>query len=96
MYTAVQKPRGEWTGEDSRRANLDSLAVNFLYTKMSDEMLEQVLDLTTAKQIWEKLTQIYKEASMPKPKPAKVVRTEPVELLNLFAVERKRTWYDTD
>ena len=55
---AIEKPRIDWTVEDKRRANLDTVAKDILYKTLDKNMFSKIKSCTTAKEIWEKLTQL--------------------------------------
>ncbi|KZV16769.1 hypothetical protein F511_36215 [Dorcoceras hygrometricum] len=54
----IEKPRLEWTSEDKKKANLDSVAKYILYKMLDNNMFSKIHTCTAAKEIWEKLTQI--------------------------------------
>ena len=55
---AVDKPRLEWTTEDKNKANLDNVAKDILYKTLDKMMFSKIKSCATAKEIWEKLTQL--------------------------------------
>ena len=55
---AVDKPRIEWTVEDKKKANLDNVAKDILYKTLDKNMFSKIKSCVTAKEIWEKLTQL--------------------------------------
>ncbi|XP_073137677.1 uncharacterized protein [Henckelia pumila] len=54
----IEKPRAEWTSEDKRKANLDNVARDILYKTLDKNKFSKIKSCTTAKEIWEKLTQL--------------------------------------
>ncbi|XP_073129347.1 uncharacterized protein [Henckelia pumila] len=54
----VENPRAEWTNEDKNKANLDNVAKDILYKTMDKNMFSKIKTCSTAKDIWEKLTQL--------------------------------------
>ncbi|XP_073139045.1 uncharacterized protein [Henckelia pumila] len=54
----VEKPRMEWTNEDKKKANLDSVAKDILYKTLDKNMFSKIKACSTSKEIWEKLTQL--------------------------------------
>ncbi|XP_073057160.1 uncharacterized protein [Primulina eburnea] len=54
----VEKHRSEWTVEDKKKANLDNVAKDILYKTLDKNMFVKIKTCTTAKEIWEKLTQL--------------------------------------
>ncbi|XP_073121990.1 uncharacterized protein [Henckelia pumila] len=54
----VEKPRMEWTTEDKKKANLDNVAKDILYKTLDKNMFSKIKTCSTAKEIWEKLTQL--------------------------------------
>ncbi|XP_075494767.1 uncharacterized protein LOC142532334 [Primulina tabacum] len=54
----VEKHRSEWTTEDKKKANLDNVANDILYKTLDKNMFAKIKTCTTAKEIWEKLTQL--------------------------------------
>ncbi|XP_073119068.1 uncharacterized protein [Henckelia pumila] len=57
----IEKPRVEWTSEDKKKANLDNVARDILYKTLDKNMFSKIKSFTTAKKIWEKLTQLCEE-----------------------------------
>ena len=55
----TEKPRFEWTTEDKKKANLDNVAKDILYKTLDKNMFSKIKSCTTAKEIWEKLVQLY-------------------------------------
>ncbi|KZV38410.1 hypothetical protein F511_22909 [Dorcoceras hygrometricum] len=49
----------EWTTEDKKKENFDNVAKDILYKMLDNNMFSKIQTCTTAKEIWEKLTQIY-------------------------------------
>ncbi|KZV30632.1 hypothetical protein F511_11149 [Dorcoceras hygrometricum] len=49
----------EYTPEDKKKANLDNVAKEILYKTLDKNMFNKIKTCATAKEIWEKLTQIY-------------------------------------
>ncbi|KZV57770.1 hypothetical protein F511_13315 [Dorcoceras hygrometricum] len=49
----------EWTSEDKRKANLDNVAKDILYKTLNNNIFSKIQTCTTAKEIWEKLTQLH-------------------------------------
>ncbi|XP_075494692.1 uncharacterized protein LOC142532258 [Primulina tabacum] len=56
----VEMHRSEWTAEDKKKANVDNIAKNILYKTFDKNMFAKIKTCTTAKEIWEKLTQLCK------------------------------------
>ncbi|XP_073152861.1 uncharacterized protein [Henckelia pumila] len=56
----VEKPRAEWSTEDKKKANLDNIAKDILYKTLDKNMFSNIKTCSTAKEIWEKLTQLCK------------------------------------
>ncbi|XP_073049448.1 uncharacterized protein [Primulina eburnea] len=54
----VEKHRSKWTAEDKKKANLDNVAKYILYKTLDKNMFAKIKTFTTAKEIWEKLTQL--------------------------------------
>ncbi|XP_075489488.1 uncharacterized protein LOC142528329 [Primulina tabacum] len=54
----IEKHRSEWTAEDKKKANLDNVAKDILYKTLDKNMFAKIKTCTTAKEIWEKLTQL--------------------------------------
>ncbi|KZV42276.1 hypothetical protein F511_13886 [Dorcoceras hygrometricum] len=54
----VKKPRMDWTSEDKKKVNLDNIAKGVMYKTLDNNMFSKILTCTSAKEIWEKLTQI--------------------------------------
>ena len=54
----VEKPRIEWTADDKRKSNLDNMARDILYKTLDKIMFRKIRQCKTAKEIWEKLTQL--------------------------------------
>ncbi|XP_073137152.1 uncharacterized protein [Henckelia pumila] len=57
----VEKPRAEWSNEDKKKANLDNVGKDILYKMLDKNMFSNIKTCSTAKEIWEKLTQLCKE-----------------------------------
>ncbi|KZV29428.1 hypothetical protein F511_18696 [Dorcoceras hygrometricum] len=57
----VEKNRHEYTTEDKKKANLDNVAKDILYKTLDKNMFSKIKTCATAKEIWEKLTQICEE-----------------------------------
>ncbi|XP_075473286.1 uncharacterized protein LOC142504286 [Primulina tabacum] len=55
----VEKHISEWTAEDEKKANLDNVAKDILYKTLDKNMFAKIKTCTTAKEIWEKLTQLF-------------------------------------
>ncbi|KZV44668.1 hypothetical protein F511_35681 [Dorcoceras hygrometricum] len=55
----VEKRRYEHTTEDKKKSNLDNVARDILYKTLDKNMFNKIKTCTTAKEIWEKLIQIY-------------------------------------
>ncbi|KZV20927.1 hypothetical protein F511_08841 [Dorcoceras hygrometricum] len=55
----IEKNRFEYTTEDKKKANLDNVSRDILYKTLDKNMFIKIKTCTTAKEIWEKLTQIY-------------------------------------
>ncbi|KZV25547.1 hypothetical protein F511_09275 [Dorcoceras hygrometricum] len=54
----IEKSRVEYTTEDKKKANLDNVAKDILYKTLENDMFSYIITCATAKEIWEKLTQI--------------------------------------
>ncbi|XP_073120776.1 uncharacterized protein [Henckelia pumila] len=54
----VEKPRAEWTNKDKKKVNLDNVAKDILYKTLDKNMFNKIKTCSTAKEIWEKLTQL--------------------------------------
>ncbi|XP_073137467.1 uncharacterized protein [Henckelia pumila] len=54
----IENPRSEWTAEDKKKTNLDNVAKDILYKNLDKNMFRKIKACTTAKEIWEKLTQL--------------------------------------
>ncbi|KZV39901.1 hypothetical protein F511_04541 [Dorcoceras hygrometricum] len=54
----VEKNRHGYTNEDKKKANLDNVAKDILYKTLDKNMFSKIKTCATAKEIWEKLTQI--------------------------------------
>ncbi|XP_073129611.1 uncharacterized protein [Henckelia pumila] len=54
----VEKPIMEWNNEDKKKANLDNAAKYMLYKTLDKNMFCKIKACSTAKEIWEKLTQL--------------------------------------
>ncbi|KZV56922.1 hypothetical protein F511_18934 [Dorcoceras hygrometricum] len=54
----LEKSRHEYNNEDKKKANLDDVAKDILYKKLDKNMFSNIKTCATAKEIWEKLTQI--------------------------------------
>ncbi|KZV46691.1 hypothetical protein F511_37986 [Dorcoceras hygrometricum] len=54
----LEKIRHEYTNEDKKKANLDNVARDILYKTLDKNMFSKIKTCSTAKEIWEKLTQI--------------------------------------
>ncbi|XP_073064003.1 uncharacterized protein [Primulina eburnea] len=54
----IEKHRSEWTAGDEKKANLDNVAKDILYKTLDNNMFAKIKTCTTAKEIWEKLTQL--------------------------------------
>ncbi|XP_073024313.1 uncharacterized protein [Primulina eburnea] len=54
----IEKHRSEWTADDKKKANLDNVAKDILYKTLDKNMFAKIKTCTTAKEIWEKLTQL--------------------------------------
>ncbi|KZV52010.1 hypothetical protein F511_43787 [Dorcoceras hygrometricum] len=57
----IEKPRQEWSSEDRKKENLDNVAKDILYKTLDNNMFSKIQTCTTAKEIWEKLVQIFEE-----------------------------------
>ncbi|XP_047336921.1 probable linoleate 9S-lipoxygenase 5 [Impatiens glandulifera] len=53
-----EKLRYEWTVEHKRKTNLDNLAKYILYKTLDKNMFSKIKSCSTAKEIWENLTQL--------------------------------------
>ncbi|XP_073046050.1 uncharacterized protein [Primulina eburnea] len=54
----VEKHRFRWTAEDKKKENLDNVAKDILYKNLDKNMFTKIKTCSTAKKIWEKLTQL--------------------------------------
>ncbi|XP_073133790.1 uncharacterized protein [Henckelia pumila] len=54
----VEKPKAESSTEDKKKSNLDNLAKYILYKTLDKNMFIKIKTCSTAKEIWEKLTQL--------------------------------------
>ena len=56
----VEKPKHEWSADERRRANLDNVGRNALYTAIgdNDNLFNKVKSCKTTKEIWDKLATI--------------------------------------
>ncbi|XP_073120704.1 uncharacterized protein [Henckelia pumila] len=54
----VEKPRAEWSDEDKKKSNLYNVAKDILYKTLDKNMFIKIKTCSTAKEIWEKLTQL--------------------------------------
>ncbi|XP_073122015.1 uncharacterized protein [Henckelia pumila] len=54
----VEKPRAEWSTEDKKKSNLDNVAKDIMYKTLDKNMFRNIKTCSTAKEIWEKLTQL--------------------------------------
>ncbi|XP_047337548.1 uncharacterized protein LOC124941289 [Impatiens glandulifera] len=54
-----EKPRYEWIAKENRKTNLDNVAKDVLYKTLDKNMFSKIKSCSTAKEIWEKLTQLY-------------------------------------
>ncbi|KZV26282.1 hypothetical protein F511_38711 [Dorcoceras hygrometricum] len=54
----IEKSRHEYTNEDKKKVNLDNVARDILYKTLDKNMFSKINTCATAKEIWEKLTQI--------------------------------------
>ncbi|XP_073138522.1 uncharacterized protein [Henckelia pumila] len=57
----VENPRVEWNNEDKKKENLDNMAKDILYKMLDKKMFSKIKTCSTAKEIYEKLTQLCKE-----------------------------------
>ncbi|KZV18347.1 hypothetical protein F511_10716 [Dorcoceras hygrometricum] len=55
----IEKTGLEYTPEDKNKANLDNVAKDILYKTLDKNMFSKIKTCATAKEIWEKLTQLY-------------------------------------
>ncbi|KZV54205.1 hypothetical protein F511_13838 [Dorcoceras hygrometricum] len=55
----LEKSRHEYTNEDKKKENLDNVARDILYKTLDKKMFNKIKTCATAKDIWEKLTQIF-------------------------------------
>ncbi|XP_073057214.1 uncharacterized protein [Primulina eburnea] len=58
VNTVARKHKSEWTAEDKKKENLDNVAKDILYKTLDKNMFVKIKTCTTAKEIWEKLTQL--------------------------------------
>ncbi|XP_073122726.1 uncharacterized protein [Henckelia pumila] len=54
----IEKPRVEWTSEDKKKSYLDNVSRDILYKTLDKNMFSKIKRCTTAKEIWEKLSQL--------------------------------------
>ncbi|XP_073030753.1 uncharacterized protein [Primulina eburnea] len=54
----VEKHIYEWTAEDKKKTNLDNVAKDILYKTLDKNLFAKIKTCTTAKETWEKLTQL--------------------------------------
>ncbi|XP_047313880.1 uncharacterized protein LOC124917513 [Impatiens glandulifera] len=57
-YEMKEKCGYEWTDEDKRKVNLSNMAKYILYKTLDKNMFSKIKSCYTAKEIWEKLTQL--------------------------------------
>ena len=55
----TEKPISEWNVEDKKKNNFDNIAKDFMHKTLDDNMLCKIRTCTTAKEIWDKLAQLY-------------------------------------
>ena len=55
----TEKLRSGWSAEDKKKNNFDSVAKDFMHKTLDDNMLCKIRTCTTAKEIWDKLAQLY-------------------------------------
>ncbi|KZV32011.1 hypothetical protein F511_32513 [Dorcoceras hygrometricum] len=62
----LEKARHEYTSEDKKKANLDNVSRDILYKTLDKDknMFSKIKTCATAKDIWEKLTQICEDARL--------------------------------
>jgi hypothetical protein len=51
----IPNPRSEWTIDEKKKANLDNIARNVLYTTMDKTVFSKIKSCKTAKEIWDSL-----------------------------------------
>ncbi|MDQ9782755.1 hypothetical protein RF094_08600, partial [Serratia marcescens] len=56
--SAVEKPREEWTLEDRKKNNLDSIARDIFYKTVGKNVFHKIKACKTAKEIWDKIIQL--------------------------------------
>ncbi|XP_047309933.1 uncharacterized protein LOC124913393 [Impatiens glandulifera] len=61
-----EKPMYEWTSEEKRNNNLENMAKDILYKTLDNNMFSKIKACFSAKEIWEKLTQLYEGNEQPK------------------------------
>ncbi|XP_047325082.1 uncharacterized protein LOC124928875 [Impatiens glandulifera] len=54
----IEKPRYEWSTKDKRKVNLNNVAKDILYKMLDKNMFSKIKSCSTAKEIWENLTQL--------------------------------------
>ncbi|XP_075483658.1 uncharacterized protein LOC142523813 [Primulina tabacum] len=54
----VGKHQSEWTAEDKKKEDLDNVAKDILYKTLDKNMFNKIKTCSTAKEIWENLTQL--------------------------------------
>ncbi|XP_047337493.1 uncharacterized protein LOC124941240 [Impatiens glandulifera] len=54
----IEKDKSKWTNEDKRKNNLNNLAMDILYRYLDDNMFNYIISCESAKEVWERLTQL--------------------------------------
>ncbi|KZV20925.1 hypothetical protein F511_08839 [Dorcoceras hygrometricum] len=54
----LEKSKNKYSNEDKKKANLDNVARDIIYKMLDKNMFSKIKTCATAKDIWEKLTQI--------------------------------------
>ncbi|XP_073138839.1 uncharacterized protein [Henckelia pumila] len=87
----IEKPRVEWTSEDKKKVNLDNVTRDILHKTLDKNMFSKIKSCTTAKEIWEKLTQLCEENDQTKENKLMVaiqkfdnIKMKPGETMNEF------------
>lgn len=57
----IEKHGSELTTEDKKKENLDNLVDEILYKIIEKNMFNKIKTCSTAKEIWEKFTQLYED-----------------------------------
>ncbi|MDQ9782752.1 hypothetical protein, partial [Serratia marcescens] len=57
-YSAIEKPKLEWSSEDRKKHNLDRVAKDILFKSVGKNMFQRVKMCLTAKDILDKIVQL--------------------------------------